>query len=108
MKMSRSVPALLLVPFIFTASAQDVWFCPLDPLVRQSYGGSPQYMSLFTPNAPWAQAASHVNVFKIYPQWIDQAADTDLQSQFASINRAGIVLALEYGPLSETIATDCG
>ncbi len=106
MKVSRSVPALLLVPFIFTASAQEVWFCPLDPLLRQSYGGSPQYMSLFSPNAPWAQAASHVNVFKIYPQWIDQATDADLQAQFASLNKAGIALALEYGPLSES--AQCG
>jgi uncharacterized protein (TIGR03437 family) len=104
--MSRCARALILIPFVLTASAPEVWFCPLDPLIRASYGGSPQYMSLFTPNAPWAQSASHVNVFKIYPQWIDEAADTDLQTQFASLNRAGIALALEYGVL--TASTQCG
>ena len=54
-----------------------VWFSPLDPIVRQEvgYGGSPQYVQLFDPAAPWTQAASRVQVFKIYPQWITQATD---------------------------------
>jgi hypothetical protein len=70
------------------------------------YGGSPQYMDLFTPIAPWTSAASHVNVFKIYPQWIGSATDADLQSQFADLNRRGIALALEYPVL--TAPSDCG
>ena len=63
-------------------------------------------MSLFNPSTPWTQAASHVNVFKIYPQWIIQATDADLQTQFADLNRRGIALALEFGVL--TASSQCG
>jgi hypothetical protein len=43
----------ILLPLALTAAPQ-VWFCPLDPLVRPEvgYGGSLQYMSLFTPKRP--------------------------------------------------------
>src|SRR5262249_20344407 len=81
-----------------------IWFCPLDPVVRPEvgYGGSPQYMQLFGADAPWAQAASRVNVFKIYPQWITQASDADLQAQFSGLQRRGIKLALEWGMLNRS------
>jgi uncharacterized protein (TIGR03437 family) len=104
----RFATAAILLPLSLGASAPQVWFCPLDPLFRPevNYGGSPQYMSLFNPSAPWTQAASHVNVFKIYPQWIGSATDGDLQIQFADLNRRGIALALEYGVL--TASSQCG
>ncbi len=100
--------AAILLPLVLTAATPQFWFCPLDPLVRPEvgYGGSPQYMSLFTPAAPWTTAASHTNVFKIYPQWIGAATDADLQTQFADLNRRGIALALEYGAL--TASSQCG
>lgn len=81
-----------------------IWFCPLDPLVRPQlgYGGAPDYMALFTPGAPWQAAASHVGVFKIYPQWAEQATDEQLRAQFADLKRRGIALALEYGVITAT------
>ncbi len=82
-----------------------VWFCPLDPARHPGTTGSPQYMELFSPQAPWKEAASHVKVFKIYPQWIEQASDDDLRRQFADLSRRGIALALEYGVL--TTSTNC-
>jgi hypothetical protein len=104
----RLAMVAILLPLALTAAAPQVWFCPLDPLFRPevNYGGSAQYMSLFTPNAPWTQAASHINVFKIYPQWISSATDSDLQIQFADLNRRGIAIALEYGVL--TASSQCG
>ena len=77
----RLATVAILLPLVLTAATPQVWFCPLDPLFRPevNYGGSPQYLSLFTPSAPWTQAASHVNVFKIYPQWIGSATDSDLR-----------------------------
>jgi len=104
--MSGRVLGFVVVSFVLTASAQEVWFCPLDPLVRTGYGGSPQYMSLFATNAPWAQAKARVKVFKIYPKWIDEATDADLKTQIAALQNAGIALALEYGVLSSS--AQCG
>lgn len=85
-----------------------IWFCPLDPLVRPQlgYGGAPDYMALFTPQAPWRTAAAHVGVFKIYPQWVEQATDQQLRTQFADLRRRGIALGLEYGVITAT--PQCG
>ncbi|HYL34457.1 MAG TPA: hypothetical protein VEV17_00945 [Bryobacteraceae bacterium] len=100
--------AALLLPLILTAATPQIWFCPLDPLFRPevNYGGSPEYMDLFNSTAPWTNAASHTNVFKIYPQWIGSATDADLQIQFADLIRRGMALALEYGVL--TASDQCG
>jgi hypothetical protein len=89
-------------------AAPLIWFSPLDPLVRPEvkYGGAPNYMDLFTADAPWFKASAHVAVFKIYPQWITRASDDDLKRQFADLNRRGIALALEYGVLTATAT--CG
>ena len=76
----------------------QVWFCALDP--RPGYGGAPGYMDLFKSDAPWQNAASHVDVFKIYPQWIHSATDAQLQTQFADLKRRHIALALEFGVLT--------
>jgi hypothetical protein len=104
----RLATVAILLPVILRAAAPQIWFCPLDPLFRPevNYGGSPQYMSLFNPSAAWTQAASRVDVFKIYPQWIGSATDADLQVQFADLNRRGIAIALEYGVL--TAPSECG
>jgi hypothetical protein len=100
-----SVVALTSVP---ASSEPLVWFAALDPLQRPEvgYGGSPQYMDLFSPDAPWQQAASHVRVYKIYPQWISQASDAELRRQFTDLKRRGIALALEAGPM--TASGSCG
>lgn len=94
---------LTLLPAL-SAAGPLTWFCPLDPLLRPEvgYSGSPEYMSLFTPDAPWPNAASHVDVFKIYPQWITRATDSDLQRIFAELNRRGIALGLEFGLLTQS------
>ena len=97
----RCLALPLLLP-ILAAAAPQIWFCPMDPVLRPEvgYGGSPQYMDLFQPNAPWRRAAARVAVFKIYPQWISRATDADLRRQFADLNRRGIALALEAGVLT--------
>lgn len=101
--------ALALVSAV-TARGQSplIWFCPLDPLVRPEvgYGGSPQYMELFSTEAAWTQAAARVSVYKIYPQWVTQATDEELKTQFADLKRRGIALALEWGML--TAPENCG
>jgi len=109
----RYVSGLLLVALFALTTVQvsaepQVWFAALDPVLRPEvgYGGSPQYMELFSPRAPWERAASHVGVIKVYGQWIDHASDADLQRQFADLKRRGIALALEFGAMSDGPA--CG
>ena len=108
--MRRTAVYLLLLASIPAAWAGEplLWFCPLDffPRPEVGYSGSPDYMRLFAADAPWEAAASRVKVFKIYPQWINRATDADLETQFASLKRRGIALALEYGAL--TASDQCG
>src|SRR5579863_1761146 len=42
------------------ATAQQIWFAP-----PSGPRGVPDYMALFRPDAPWQQAASHVQAFEI-------------------------------------------
>jgi hypothetical protein len=85
-----------------------IWFCPLDPLYRPQlgYGGAPGYMALFAPDAPWQAAAARTGVFKIYPQWAEQATDEQLRTQFGDLKRRHIALAIEYAVL--TASPQCG
>jgi hypothetical protein len=84
-----------------------VWFTPRDNLARPGfYAGSPDFMDLFRPNAPWTQAAGHVQVFKIYPQFVLSASDADLRTVIVGLQQRNIALALEFGLL--TNLTLCG
>jgi hypothetical protein len=80
------------------ASKPTIWFCPLD--LRPDGHGASDYMELFKPDAAWQKAARHVGVFKIYPQWIHNASDQDLKTEFADLNRRHIGLAMEFGVLT--------
>jgi hypothetical protein len=101
-RVRRLVLLGFLLPALAAAAPPQIWFCPMDPLLRPEvgYGGSPHYMDLFRPDAPWTRATSRVAVFKIYPQWIAGATDADLRRQFADLQRRGIALALEAGVLT--------
>jgi hypothetical protein len=64
-------------------------------------------MELFTPGAPWLAAARHVQVFKLYGEWVAwKATDAELQKAVSDITRRGMALAVEAGPLTRT--GDCG
>jgi hypothetical protein len=110
MQFAYSVAALVILLFSATARAVEptVWFCPLDPFLRPEvgYGGSPEYMNLFSQAGSWTQAAAHLHVFKIYPQWIGAASDADLQQQFAYLKRHKIALGLEFGVMN--LSGTCG
>ena len=81
-----------------------IWFAPQPAVV----GGSLDFSALFTDAAPWAKAASHVQVFKFYG-WKSVGgltSDGELEQMISDLNRRGIAIALETGPLTET--TTCG
>lgn len=80
-------------------SATETWFCPLDPLstqAKQSHS-STDYMDLFRIDAPWRQAASHVQVFKTAVGLILQLSDHDVQQMLDNLKERNIALALEAG-----------
>ena len=54
-------------------------------------------MSLFEPDAPWAMAASQVQVFKLYPQFMHAASDVDLAKVIEYLDQHRIALAIEAG-----------
>lgn len=86
-----------------------VWFAPLPPLPThpgRPYVGSTDFMKLFTPKAPWRRAASEVQVFKLYGEWVWNASDAQLRQVVRDLQRRRIRIAVEWGPLDATPA--CG
>ena len=92
------------------ASRPLVWFAPLPPMPMypgREFIGSEDFMSLFEPDAPWQTAASHIQVFKLYGEWVGgHATDEQLRQAVADIQRRGMALAVEAGPLDPP--AECG
>lgn len=89
------------------SSGPQIWFAPFPP--NHSLGGteapprlgSVDYDDLFNPRAAWSQAARRVQVFKLYAPFLEGAAsDNELRSLFRDLNRRGIAVAWEAGPLT--------
>jgi hypothetical protein len=69
--------------------------------------GSEDFMDLFSEGAPWEKAARRVNVFELFGEWVAwHATDAELRQAVADLNRRGIAIAFQGGPLSPTQA--CG
>jgi hypothetical protein len=85
------------------AGLRQIWFAPMDWFVRPEvgFGGSTDYMALFGAESPDA-ILSHVNVFKVYAQFILWGEDNNLRRVFAELKRRQIALALETGILTAT------
>ena len=102
---------LAVIPTVAAGNPQLVWFCPLIPgHIADGRSGIVDYMDLFTPTAPWSNAASHVQIFKIYSGLFTQSlpgspTDAQWQQVFADLARRNIAVAFEWGPLS---VTTCG
>jgi len=68
-------------------------------------------MDLFADTAPWSNAASHVQIFKLYASvFLDSyltgsLTDDQIRQVLADINRRHMALAVEWGPL---IPQSCG
>jgi hypothetical protein len=74
------------------------WFAPLPPMPGRT--GSVDFMDLFEPEAAWPAAAGHIDVFKLYGEWVAyHASSEDLRTAVTEIARRGFALAVEVGPL---------
>jgi hypothetical protein len=89
-------------------ASSEVWLSAIDPYTRQAMkpGDPSDFMALFTPTAPWQQAAGGINVFKTTTQWLLNASDADLTTMFNDLRRRDIALAFEAGMMPQT--TTCG
>jgi hypothetical protein len=77
-----------------------VWFAPFG-IADEGFTGSVDYMDLFRPDAPWRQAASRVQIFKI--AW--GIGPEELKQVVADLKRRRIALAFEMPAL---VADTCG
>jgi hypothetical protein len=87
-----------------------IWLCPLQPLQRAdgSQGGVEDYFDLFRPYSPWDFTAAHIRFFKIYPELVRSASDSQLRSLIAELSTRRISLALETPVLPEGAACHRG
>jgi hypothetical protein len=76
-----------------------VWFAPIWDNTRVPPYGASDYFALFSPNAPWAKAAAHVSVFKLYAHMLDIYDDATLKNMLGDLRRRHIALAIEWGAL---------
>ncbi len=87
-----------------------VWFAPLPPLAiveGRKFTGSDDFMQLFSAEAPWQNAAAHIQVFKLYGEWVAyKATDVQLKQVVDNLESRGIALAVEAGPLNPP--SNCG
>jgi hypothetical protein len=87
-----------------------VWFAPLPPMPTNEgrpFTGSDDFLDLFKQDAPWTAAASHIQVFKLYGEWVAyHASDSELRTAVDGIRRLGLALAVEAGPLDPP--AECG
>jgi hypothetical protein len=87
-------------------TAPLVWFAPQAPGIwPDSRTGVVDFIDLFTPSAPWSVAASHIKVFKIAnSEFLGNLpgvlTDSQWSQVFDELNRRGIDLAIEWGPLT--------
>lgn len=86
------------------------WFAPLPPLITgegRPFTGSGDFMDLFVDGADWEAAAAHLEVFKLYGEWVAYgASDAELRAAVQGIRARGLALAVEAGPLDPP--PDCG
>jgi hypothetical protein len=88
------------------ATRPQIWFGPLDPSppnADRPFCGCEDFFDLFGETAPWERAAEGVEVFKLYGGWVAWvASDAELRQVVEDVNRRGMALAFEAGPLTPT------
>jgi len=90
------------LPALPDTAGELAWFAPLPPLPTgpgRPFIGSSDFMGLFIPDADWSVAASHLQVFKLYGEWVADATNDQLAVAISDIRRRGLLLGVEAGPL---------
>lgn len=107
---ATTTPPTIPLPPLPDLHGDLAWFAPLPPLSTnpgRPFIGSADFMDLFASGSPWDTAASHLQVFKLYGEWVAYGAtDDELRTAVAAIAARGLALAVEAGPLDPP--EDCG
>jgi hypothetical protein len=75
------------------ATAQEIWLGP--------QGHAAELMNMFDAGAPWANAASHVRVFKIAGDtFLLRAPQQEVNKMIAGLNQRGIAIAIGTGVMN--------
>ncbi len=86
------------------------WFGPLPPLpldAGRPFIGSDDFMQLFESDASWQTAADQIQVFKLYGEWVsNHPGDAQLHAAVTDLQRRGLAIAIETGPLDPE--PECG
>lgn len=90
------VPLQLALP----ALCQEIWFAPPAAPVDSRLHRAVDFMDLFSPDAPWQQAASHIKVFMIYGSYLSRAPQDEVDRIVGDLKRRGIPLALAVGVMN--------
>ncbi len=103
--LAMAVPVFLGIVCSTDAAAQDVVVVRAQPreiwLAPQGINHPPvDFAALFQPDAPWKEAASHVNVFKLSTPFVLQATPEQIDAVVSDLNRRGIAIALETGVIN--------
>ena len=90
------------------ALAAQYWLAGVDPVNRVAKGrdNPMDYMDLFSPSAPWQQAASRLSVFKISAQMAISGQEDDLRRLFADLHRRHVAVAVETAAMLRS--PECG
>lgn len=83
-----------------TALAQEIWFAPPAAPVDTRLHRAVDLMDLFSPDAPWQQAASHVKVFMLYGSYLSRAPQDEVDRIVGDLNRRRIPIALAVGVMN--------
>ena len=96
---------LCLSSFADGSAHPDIWFAPLQPLIRSdgSHGGAQDYFSLFDNGARWKNVAANTKYFKLYPELLQNASDEELHRLIINLAARHIDIALETPVLADTI-----
>jgi hypothetical protein len=82
------------------AHAAEVWLGPQASVPPSPLSRAVDMLEMFTPEAPWQQAAANVKVFKLYASFLGGAPQDQVDKIVADLNRRHIALGLEAGVMN--------
>jgi hypothetical protein len=79
-----------------TQNSPEIWLSP-QGLPSGFLAANDDFMEMFTPDAPWKEAAAHTQVFELKATHLHTSQD-QVNAIVADLNRRHIKIALSVGP----------
>ena len=94
-----------------TQNSPEIWLGPQGlPSSKGNLPVNEDFMDMFTPDAPWTEAASHTQVFMLESTHMTPGSQDQINTVVADLNRRHIKIALEVGAINVGASKDnpCG